>query len=133
MRGYGRKLLASLIAVLLAVFAPILASEPAGSKRFAAPAEEIIACRVLEGHTSSQLRLTVFVFHQQDQKERARLGALLRQRSGATVEVQTPDGGWHSATVLRLKSCFGRGLLLLPTGTAHLAERDEFLLRFPKE
>ncbi len=48
MRGYGRKLLASLIAVLLALFAPILASEPAGSKRFAAPAEEIIACRVLD-------------------------------------------------------------------------------------
>jgi hypothetical protein len=32
---------------------------------------------------------------------------------------------------MRLKSCFGRGLLLFRAGTATLAEKDEFLLREP--
>jgi len=75
--------------------------------------------------------VTLVLFHQQDEKERARLGSLLRQHSGAAVEFQTPDGAWHTASVLRLKSCFGRGLLLFSAGVAQLQEKGGFLLRFP--
>lgn len=91
---------------------------------------ETLACRVLEAHTSQPLGLTIVVFHHRDEGERARLGALLREHSGASVQFQTADGHWHRATVLRLKSCFGRGLLVFPAGTAQLAEKDEFLLQF---
>jgi hypothetical protein len=74
--------------------------------------------------------VTVVVFHQQDEKERIRLGSLLRQHSGASVEFQAADGAWHTASVLRLKSCFGRGLLLFSAETTQLREKEEFLLRF---
>jgi hypothetical protein len=32
---------------------------------------------------------------------------------------------------MRLKSCFGRGLLLFPADAARIAEKDEFLLVAP--
>lgn len=96
-------------------------------------APETVACRVLEVHTATQPGVTLLVFHQREANDRARLGTLLRERDGAAVQFQTPDGQWHAATVLRLKSCFGRGLLLFPAGTAPLAEKDEFTLRFPPD
>lgn len=102
----------------------------AGALRQAA-SQAIVACRVLEVHTSVQPAVTVIVFHQRDQKDGTRLGSLLRQHSEASVEFQTADGTWHTATVARLKSCFGRGLLLFPSGGAPLAEGDKFLLKFP--
>jgi hypothetical protein len=109
-----------------------IATSSVGANSHSAPAAaNTVPCRVLEAHTGQQLRLTLVVFHHRDEKERVRLGTLLRERSGASVEFQTADGRWYSGTVLRLKSCFGRGLLLFPTGTAQLAERDEILLKFP--
>jgi hypothetical protein len=32
--------------------------------------------------------------------------------------------------VTRLKSCFGRGLLILQAGAAHLEEKGTFILKF---
>ncbi len=96
-----------------------------------AASEQNIWCRVLEIETSSQNALTLVVFHHRDAQERELLGALLRERSGTSVHFQTADGAWHPATVLRLKSCFGRGLLLFSAGAPHLTERDNFLLKFP--
>lgn len=93
--------------------------------------EQVVACRVLEAHSSAQFRVTAVIFHQRDAKDRDRLGELLRRHSEAPVELQTTGGAWHPATVARLKSCFGRGLLLLPDGTASLPEKGEFLLKFP--
>jgi hypothetical protein len=110
-----------------------LVAEPgghAGALRQAA-SQAIVACRVLEVHTSAQPAVTMIVFHQQDQKDGTRLGSLLRQHSDASVQFQTADGTWHSATVARLKSCFGRGLLLFPSGGAPLAQGGKFLLKFP--
>ena len=89
-----------------------------------------VACSVLEMHLVTQPAVTVVVFHQRDKADQARLGELLRRRSESSVEFQTTDGAWHSATVLRLKSCFGRGLLIFPAGTAHLEEKGSFLLKF---
>jgi len=59
------------------------------------------------------------------------LSALLRQHSGVIVEVQISGGGWQSATVVRLKSCFGRGLLVLPPDAPMPKDGDTFFLRFP--
>jgi hypothetical protein len=95
-----------------------------------AAGSEVIACRVLEAHTSRRPETTVAVFHQKDDKDRARLGGFLRKQPEMSVEFQTADGAWHPATVFRLKSCFGRGLLVFPAGSAQLEEKGEFLLRF---
>ncbi len=94
-----------------------------------APPPGTIACRVLEAHAVENLGVTLVVFHHRDEAARGAMSELLRQHSGATVEFQTRDGQWHPATLLRLKSCFGRGLLVFSTGSARLAEKEEFALR----
>ncbi len=55
---------------------------------------------------------------------------LLREHSGAMVEVQSGDGVWRRARLVRLKSCFGRGLLML-AAPAPFSDRAEFVLRVP--
>lgn len=119
------RLFASL--VLVAAIAPA----PPAAAAAAAPTEPLVACRVLEAHTDATLGVTVVVFHQRDDADQARVGAILRAHDGAPVEFRTTDGAPHPATLARLKSCFGRGLLLFRAGSAQLAEKDEFLLREP--
>src|SRR5712692_1212989 len=92
---------------------------------------DTIACRVMEAHTSPELRVSTVVFHQRDKDEGPRLSSLLAQHSGASVECQTKDGVRHRAQVFRLKSCFGRGLLVFAADSARLAEKGGFLLRVP--
>jgi hypothetical protein len=92
--------------------------------------EGTIACRVLEAHTSEQPAMTVVVFHHRDKQDQASLSSLLQQHSGERVDVQANGGKWQTATVVRLKSCFGRGLLLSPNGTLQLKDGGEFFLRF---
>jgi hypothetical protein len=104
------------------------AQPPPASAPSSAP---LVACRVLEVHTDATLGLTVVVFHQRDDDDRSRVGALLRAHDGAAIEFRTSDGASHPATVMRLKSCFGRGLLLFRAGAATLIEKDDFLLREP--
>ncbi len=89
-----------------------------------------IACRALEAHTDDELKVTVVVFHQRDEAQRSQLAALLREHSGAMVEVKAGDGTWRRARLVRLKSCFGRGLLMLPA-SAPFSDRAEFVLRLP--
>jgi len=91
-----------------------------------------IACRALEAHTDDELKIAVVVFHQRDEAQRSQLATLLRGHSGETVEVQAGDGTWRRARLLRLKSCFGRGLLILPA-PAPFPERAEFVLRLPAD
>ncbi len=96
-------------------------------------AANILSCRVMEVHASAELRVITVVFHQKDKNDGPRLGALLGKHSGASVEFQTADGAWHRAQVFRLKSCFGRGLLILAADEAKLAERRDFVLKFPAD
>jgi len=93
----------------------------------------VVACRVMEAHTSAELRVATVVFHQKDKNNGPRLGALLGKHSGASVEFQTADGAWHRAQVFRLKSCFGRGLLVFAANEAQLIERRDFALKFPAD
>ena len=99
------------------------------------PAEEnprVVACRVMEAHTSRDPAVSLVLFHQRDRGDAARLQVLLRRASDRAVEIQTGDSEeWKTAQVVRLKYCFGRGLLILPNGAASLAEGATFQLRIP--
>lgn len=129
MRMFQRIAFAALAAAIL-----VCASPPptARAQASSTATSNTVACSVLEVHSLAKPTVTVVVFHQRNKTDQERLGDLLRRASDSSVEFQTADGVWHSATVLRLKSCFGRGLLVFPAGTAHPAEKDTFLLRFPR-
>ena len=90
--------------------------------------EQTIACRALEAHTDDGLKVTMIIFHQRDEAQRPQLAELLRNHSGEMVEVQAGDGTWQRARMVRLKSCFGRGLLFL-AAPGPISEHSEFLLR----
>jgi hypothetical protein len=92
----------------------------------------VIRCRALETHASSKRAVTIVLFHQEAKEEQKPLSDLLRRYSGANVEWQGSDGKWEPATVIRLKSCFGRGLLVIPAGTGAPKDGESFLLKFPE-
>jgi hypothetical protein len=94
------------------------------------PVAVTIACRALEVHTDPELKTAVIVFHQRDQAQASELAVLLRDHAGETVEIQGDDGGWHKARMERLKSAFGRGMLML-AAPSPIAEHSQFLLRVP--
>ena len=105
---------------------------PSTPRAAAPPAAGTVACRALETHTDDELKVTVIVFHQRDEAQRSQLAELLRGHSGQMVEVQATDGTWRRARMVRLKSCFGRGLLILPA-PAPFPDRAEFALRLPAD
>ena len=90
-----------------------------------------INCRVMEVFVAERVRATAVIFHQRDKADGPRLGELLLAYSGEEVEFETADGRRHRATVARIKSCFGRGLLIFAAGEAKLVEKEDFVLRFP--
>jgi hypothetical protein len=93
----------------------------------------VVACTVMETHASKEPAASVVLFHQANRADANRLQSLLRGvPEGGTVEFQVRGAEeWHSATVARMKSCFGRGLLILPAGVPALAEGASLLVRFP--
>jgi hypothetical protein len=131
MKGIRRSsLFATTGAFLFCLFA--LLAIAAGSNQIATHSvTDLVQCRVLESHASKQPAAEFVVFHQRDKQDQSRLSALLQQHSGAVVDLQISGGNWQSATVVRLKSCFGRGLLVLPPDALMPKDGDTFLLRFP--
>ncbi|MFI5110779.1 MAG: hypothetical protein ACHP78_18310 [Terriglobales bacterium] len=117
-----------LLVALLFLIPPALS--PAQTAPPTTPDAGMIACRALEAHTDAELKVAVVVFHQRDEGQRSQLAALLREHSGAMVEVQSGDGTWRRARLVRLKSCFGRGMLLVPA-PAPFSGRAQFVLRLP--
>ena len=93
----------------------------------------VVACRVKEAHTSREPAAGLVVFPPRDKADADRFRSLRRRaEEGGAVEFQSSDGGaWQAASVVRLKSCFGRGLMVLPAGAVPPAEGGTFLLRFP--
>lgn len=122
------KVVAFTLAVLVLVL-PVLSREQ--NRQVPTAVVETISCRALEVHTDDTLRVNVIVFHQRDEGQRSQLTELLREHSGAMVEIQTAAGTWRSARMVRLKSCFGRGLLILPA-PAPVSERAGFILRLAR-
>jgi hypothetical protein len=94
---------------------------------------DTIQCRAMEVFQAERLGVTAVIFHQRDKAEGPRLGELLLAHSGEEVEFETPDGRWHRATLARVKSCFGRGLLLYAASEAKLTAGDDFVLRFSQK
>ena len=94
------------------------------------PVSNVIACKALEAHTSAQPGVTVVLFHQRDKKDQPRFASLLKQADGSTIEIRIGRGAWQSVSVARLRMCFGRGLLVFPSGQIKLRDKDEFQARF---
>lgn len=106
------------------------------ASKAAAPAAKpadpnVVKCHALETHSSSQPAVSIVVFNQAIKDDHERLSALLKDNDGGSVEIKTEDGKWHTASVARLKSCFGRGLLFFSGDASPVQEHDEFVLRFP--
>jgi hypothetical protein len=116
------------LAASAAMVVLLAGSEPAFPPRAAG---ETVACRVLEAHTDSRSGMTVVIFHQKVKADGPRLGEMMRVLDGMAVRFEKSDAKPRSATLFRLKSCFGRGLLLFPASSAHLAAGDEFELEIP--
>ena len=94
------------------------------------PDNGAISCRTMEVFVSAPLGVTAVVFHQSDKADGPRLGKLLLAHTSEQVEFETPDGKKHTATVERVKSCFGRGLLLFRTREAELSANQDFVVHF---
>ena len=92
-----------------------------------------IICSVMEAFEEGRLGVRAIVFHQRDKADGPRLGSLLLTHSGEEMELETTGGRRYRATVFRVKSCFGRGLVLVPTSKLKLSQDDEFTLRLPGE
>lgn len=112
------------------IFATALAASVVPAFAVPPTAATTVPCRVLEAERSEQFGMAIVIFHYRDEADRERLGTLLRKHNGATVQFQTADRQWHTATVFRLKTCFGRGLMLFPGAHVHLAAHDQFILQF---
>jgi hypothetical protein len=80
---------------------------------------------------NAQPAVTIVVFTQRDKPDHARLADLLKENDGGAVELRTADGKWHKATLVRVRSCFGRGLLFMAGDAGEPKDRENFLLRFP--
>jgi len=87
----------------------------------------------MEAFEEGKLGTRAIIFHQRDKADGPRLGSLLLAHSGEEVVLETTGGRRYRATVFRIKSCFGRGLVLVPTSKLRLGEHDEFALRLPGE
>jgi len=121
-------------AVLAAAGTGVHAGARAQTESAAPPApKDALLCEAMEVKTTKHLRVAVVVFHQANASDGPRLGELLRQDDGASVQFETSDGRTHKATMFRLGACFGRGLLLFPAKTARLTPKDQFWLRVPME
>ncbi len=113
---------------------PTAPSAKPAAKPFATvgqPAARYVNCHALETHTNAQPAVTVVVFTQRDKPDHARLSDLLKESDSAAVELRTTDGKWHKATLVRLRTCFGRGMLFLAADSGAPHDRENFLLRFP--
>jgi hypothetical protein len=122
-------------ALVIAIAAAGTVAKRTGAQpAFTAPAAgETVACRVLEVHTSDHDGMTILIFHQRDKAGGPRLGEMMRVLDGKSVRFEKADAKPHSATLFRLRSCFGRGLLLFPSSSARLEAGDEFELQAPSQ
>jgi len=120
--------LAVLVAVITVLETAIAQNEPSAPPASGAA----VVCRALEVKTAEQVGVTLVLFHQASKGDGARLGELLRQNDGVSVELETSDGRSHTATVFRLGTCFGRGLLVFPSASARMSKQEQFWLKFPQ-
>ena len=116
-------------AILLGLVAASPTTSPQEQLQPPEAARAAIACRALEVKTAEKMGVTLVLFHQASKTDGSRLGELLRANDGASVEFETSDGRSHPATLFRMGTCFGRGLLVFPAGSARLSPHEQFWLR----
>ena len=115
-----------LLLAAIALCAPLLAA----AGQTGAEDAGIITCRVMEAHAGAHPAVVAVVFHQAEKADQPRLGSLLREHSGEEAQVQIGAQTLDEVSVFRLKSCFGRGLLLLPANAPPLKDGATFILKF---
>jgi hypothetical protein len=124
----------AVVAVAIAFAVPSIAaarqSTANKAARAATPDSGVVECRVLEAHSSAAPSALVVIFHQRDKQDQPRLAALIKQNSGSTEAVQIGSAAWTKVTVFRLRTCFGRGMLILPAGAAAMKDGATFRIRF---
>jgi hypothetical protein len=121
----------AVVVVALAFAVPSLAARQTTAHPNVVADSNIVQCHVLEAHASAAPAALVVVFHQQQKQDQPRLAALIKENSGSDADVQI-DGAWSKVTVFRLRTCFGRGMLILPSGEKTLKDGDTFRIRFSK-
>jgi hypothetical protein len=77
------------------------------------------------------LGVRAIIFHQRNKADGPRLGSLLLAHSGQEMELEATGGQRYRGAVFRVKSAFGRGLVLVPVSKLKLGKSDEFTLRLP--
>lgn len=127
-----KKTLATLVwtAILLASHAARTSGAPPQNPESNTNSGPVI-CSVMETFDDAKLGVRAVIFHQRDKADGPRLGSLLLAHTGEEMELQTTSGQRYRATVFRVKSAFGRGLVLIPPGKFQLAAHDQFTLRGP--
>lgn len=91
----------------------------------------LVTCRILEVHANKDPGVVLVIFHQRDKQDQPRFAALLKQSNGGAIQIRPAGAQWQTVPVIRLKSCFGRGMLILPAGTTSLKEHADLMVRFP--
>jgi hypothetical protein len=87
----------------------------------------------METFDDGKFGVRAIIFHQRNKAAGPRLGSILMAHTGEQMELEMADGRRYRATVFRIRSCFGRGLLLVPTSKLRIGAHDEFTLRLPGE
>jgi hypothetical protein len=129
---FQRMFLMVCVLALCFVSVSISALAVPGHDQQAPPAgSSVVACRILEVLSNKEPGVVLVIFHQRDKKDQPRFAALLKQSTGGAIQIRPTGAQWQSAQVVRLKSCFGRGMLILPAGTTALKERADLLVKFP--
>lgn len=126
-----RRSLSLNLATLLLVLTPHIARAQSGNQASHPATSNLVACRILEVHANKDPGIVLVIFHQRDKQDQPRFATLLKQSSGGTIQIRPAGAQWQNAPVIRLKSCFGRGMLILPAGTPSLKERADVLVKFP--
>jgi hypothetical protein len=97
-----------------AFFSALLLTRPTQTK----PLEvAVIETFEIDGHTLAVLA------HHADELSRERFADWLRSHPKSTVRIRSNAGQETTATVFRVRMCFGRALLLL-NESLHIQERD---------
>jgi len=89
-----------------------------------------INCIATEVHPNAQPGTTLLLFNAQNRGDSQRFASLLARADGSYVQVQSRNGRWVSAPVVRLQNCSGRGLLLFPNGAMRLRDYDPITVKF---
>ena len=92
-----------------------------------------IICKAMEAFDDGRLQVRAIIFHQRDRADAPRLGAFLLAHSGEETDLETSNGQRYRVIVFRVRSAFGRGLMLVPTGKVKLDARGEFTLFLPAQ